>query len=126
MIRLVRVIMGISPFKGSVSTYDEPLSLQPQPPMPDPKNYKILKYLQYYKNLLVAVKYPDCTNYEGIKILLYKDTTIDILRAQGSIDPHFSENSIFESPIARFAPTKAGWDMAMEVLITHMGAAHYE
>jgi hypothetical protein len=122
MIRLVRVIMGINTF-ASNSTYDSPPS--PQPPMPDPKNYKILKYLQYFKNLLVVVKYPDCTNYEGIKILLYKNTTIDILRAQGSIDPHFSENSIFKSPIARFAPTKAGLDMAMEVLITHMGAAHY-
>lgn len=108
----------------SNSSYDG--SPTPQPPMPDPKNYKILKYLEYYNHLLVAVKYPDCTNYEGVKILIYKDTTIDILRAQGSIDPHFSENSILKSPIARFEPSKAGWDLAVSVLIIHMGAAHYE
>lgn len=108
----------------SKSSYDSNPS--PQPPMPDPKNYTILKWIQYGNNVLVKIKYPDCTNYEGVKILLYEDTSIDILKAQGSIDPHFSENSTFKSPIARFEPSKKGWDLAVSVLITHMGTAHHD
>jgi hypothetical protein len=34
------------------------------------------------------------------------------LLAQGSLDPHFSENKEYLSPVARFAPTSEGWSMA--------------
>ena len=69
---------------------------------PNPKNYKFLKTLQIGKFLIVEMQYPDCKNYEGKKIMVYKDVTFKTLQKQKLIDPHFSDNKKFKSPIARF------------------------
>jgi len=102
--------MGCPAFKLSVSSYDSVI----KNPNPNPLNYLIMDYLEYNNNLLIYIKYPDCTNYEGNKILLYKDVCLDQLKKQGSIDPHFSENKI--SPFARFEPTNKGWRIAKALL----------
>jgi hypothetical protein len=81
-------------------------------PNPNPKNFKIVKAVKVKKFLLLLVNYPDCTNYEGNKILVYKNTTLKDIDKQKSLDPHFSNNCRFISPIARFEPTIEGWDMA--------------
>lgn len=81
-------------------------------PNPDPYNWRILESIQYGRFLVVKINYPDCKNYEGNKILLYDGVTLQQLRNQGTIDPHFSENKKFHSPIARFEPTVRGWVMA--------------
>ena len=86
---------------------------------PDPSNFKIIKYLQEINYLIIEVQYPDCTNYEGRKILIYKNCTVNKLLKQKTIDPHFSENTDFHSPIARFEPTKKGWEMA-KILINNI------
>ena len=59
-----------------------------------------------------VVRYPDCYNYEGKKILLFRNTTMLELLSQGSIDPHFSNNNKFRSPYARFEPSETGWEDA--------------
>tara|TARA_Y100000034_G_scaffold136607_1_gene214106 strand:- start:1063 stop:1305 length:243 start_codon:yes stop_codon:yes gene_type:complete len=65
------------------------------------------------KELVIArVKYHDCTNYEGHKILVYHREVFERCSANGKLDPHFAETGGV-SPIARFAPTKEGWKMAM-------------
>lgn len=115
--------MGLNLF-GSRSSFDnsceqsEPISFggNPQLPNPDPNNYVIKQYNQCGKYLLVAITYPDCTNYEGRKILLYKGITIKKLLKQKIIDPHFSDNKKFYSPIARFEPTQEGWDMGVKLM----------
>lgn len=84
-----------------------------QLPNPNPKNYTIEKHKQCGSSLVVKIKYHDCTNYEGIKILVFKKTDINQLLAQKLIDPHFCENKKFLSPIARFEPTNNGWDDAV-------------
>jgi hypothetical protein len=66
--------------------------------------------------LLVQVRYPDCTNYEGNKILLYENCTVNQLVAQGSLDPHFSENTDYHTPVARFAPTNEWWGRAKKMI----------
>ena len=33
------------------------------------------------------------------------------------IDPHFSDNKKYHSPIARFEPTDRGWEMALTLCI---------
>jgi len=113
-------------FLGSSSSYDEkplpavnvtvqiPPVKQPQPANPDPYNFRIVKSKQVGKWLLVKVKYPDCTNYEGMKILLYKGITLKQLTKQGHLDPHFSNSKKFHSPFARFEPTDKGWDFAVD------------
>lgn len=81
-------------------------------PNPDPKNFEIQDTVMINGFLIVLVNYPDCTNFEGNKILVYKNTTLTSLVKQGSLDPHFSSNSKFHSPVARFEPTLEGWYMA--------------
>lgn len=76
---------------------------------PDPKNYKFLDTFQIGKYLIVEMLYPDCKNYEGKKILVYKDVTFKELQKQKLIDPHFSDNRKFRSPIARFEPSQRGF-----------------
>ena len=90
--------------------------------LPDPKatNYKIIRYEEYFGDLLIEIKYLDCTNYEGRKILYYKDCTMDELEKQALIDPHFSENKEFKSPVARFEPTNKGLVMAYQVMMKRL------
>jgi hypothetical protein len=80
---------------------------------PDPENYKIIKSTYVKNYLIILINYPDCTNYEGNKILLFKNCLLENLRKQKIIDPHFSNNKKYYSPIARFEPTDAGWEMAV-------------
>ena len=81
-------------------------------PNPRPDNYKIIKSTASGRYLIVEIQYLDCTNYEGKKILVFKDCSMAQLKDQKLIDPHFSEDKSFHSPIARFEPTNEGWDNA--------------
>lgn len=84
---------------------------------PDPNNWKILKAVEKGPYLLLMMEYPNCTNYEGKKILVFENITLIDLVNQKQIDPHFfPANPKFKSPIARFEPTDKGWKMA-EMLI---------
>jgi len=85
-------------------------------PNPDPSNYRIKRSRSLRGNLLIEIRYPDCTNYEGNKILLYRRTTLKQLKKQKHIDPHFARNKKFKSPVARFEPTKRGWAMGLVML----------
>lgn len=112
--------MGIGPFsRSSYSTYDRPfrgydcVPPPPRPPNPDPKRYTILKSQHTEGYLILMVRYDGCTTFEGKKILVYAGVTIADLQKQASLDPHFSENPNFHSPIARFLPTDEGWRMAI-------------
>ena len=96
-----------SKYDGKVLVEAEQKSL----PNPNPINYKIVKHRQVGDYLVIKIKYLDCTNYEGVKILIFK-TTLKELIAQKYIDPHFCENEKFISPIARFVPTLEGWSDA--------------
>lgn len=79
---------------------------------PNPNNCKILTHSTHGSYLVATIKYPDCANYEGLKVLLFKDITFEELSKQKGIDPHFSKNNKF-SPIARFEPTERGLEMCL-------------
>lgn len=81
-------------------------------PNPNPMRYSIKRVQKEGDFLIIKINYPDCTTFEGNKILVYKGCTIVNLVEQGKIDPHFSENKDFLSPIARFRPDDEGWKMA--------------
>ena len=72
-------------------------------------------FQQFGKNLVVELKYPDCTNYEGRKIMVYKNLTISKLLGAKLVDPHFAKGGKFRSPIARFEPTEDGWKLACAI-----------
>lgn len=97
--------MGIN-INYSTSSFDTPES-KPQP-NPDPSNYSIIMLAEISGYTIVKIKYHDCVNYEGVKILVFKCSADEILK-QKVIDPHFSDNEEFISPIARFEPTVNGW-----------------
>jgi hypothetical protein len=83
---------------------------------PNPKNCCISQSIRVGRFLIVEINYPDCTNFEGKKILVYLDLTLEEFLTQKNgtgIDPHFSNNPKILSPIARFVPTKEGWSMAI-------------
>lgn len=81
-------------------------------PNPDPNRYSIKRVQKEGDFLIIKINYPDCSTFEGNKILVYKGCTIVNLVEQGKIDPHFSDNKDFLSPIARFRPDDEGWKMA--------------
>ncbi len=102
--------MGLSPFKNCSVYHSEKRVVAPNP---NPINFMILE-LQEIGNAVVAkIKYPDCTNFEGIKICVYEDTTAQQIRDRSEIDPHFSISD--ESPIARFKPTANGLELAFKL-----------
>jgi hypothetical protein len=103
--------MGLSPFSSSEN--DEPRKATP--PNPDPGNWKVKDSQQVGYWLVVKIQYPDCTNYEGNKILVYKGINIRGLRALRRIDPHFSDNKEKLAPFARFEPTGMGWQAAIQL-----------
>lgn len=77
---------------------------------PDPYQYNILRKEIVDGYPILMVFYPDVTNYEGKKILMYpKNFNLDLIKDK--IDPHFFDDG--DSPIARFEPTNYGWHMAI-------------
>jgi hypothetical protein len=80
-------------------------------PNPDPNNFSLEKVVAIGRFVIVQIYYPDCTNYEGRKILVYENVSVDEITNLNQIDPHFCENDHI-SPIARFLPTNKGWKYA--------------
>jgi hypothetical protein len=79
---------------------------------PDPRKFTILEALEIGKLMIIKVKYPDAKNFEGEKIMVYENVkAVDFMNAR-ELDPHFFDAPGIKSPIARFTPTKEGWEMA--------------
>lgn len=88
------------------------------PPNPNPERYGLMDYFSDGNSFAIKLKYEGCTNYEGIKILVFANTTLSKVLKQNKdkIDPHFSDNKDFISPIARFEPTTFGWNLAQNLV----------
>lgn len=63
--------------------------------------------------ILAEIVYPNCTTFEGRKLILFEGVTLNWLKRQTSIDPHFIEDGHI---IARFVPTKEGRRLAMRLM----------
>lgn len=109
--------MGIGHWSHSsfdkVVYVDRPVPVQGNP---NPSNYELLKIEQIGKFLLIKIRYPDCSNYEGVKILVFKNVELTALINQHNIDPHFSDSKKHHHPIVRFVPTDEGWEMAKKFI----------
>jgi len=93
------------------SSFSETVPEQISLPNPNPANYSVIRSEDVNGKLIIEIKYHDCTNYEGRKIMVY-ECTLDELMKQKLIDPHFCNNDNYFSPIARFEPTERGWNNA--------------
>ena len=86
----------------------------PQPKnVPNPTEFKILDEYHYGEYVVVMVEYKGCTNFDGKKILVIhgRQMYLSNLKAK-KLDPHFLESN---NIIARFRPTKHGFDMAKKL-----------
>ena len=79
-------------------------------PAPNPAKFTIISIAQFGDHVLASIRYPDCTNFEGVKICVYEKTTVSSVREAHRLDPHFSKTGL--SPIARFEPSQRGLDLA--------------
>jgi len=100
-------VKSCSTFPKSCSTF--PKSSVPLP-APDPANFTIKRTEEVGDALVVMAQYPDCTNYEGKKIMVFPRMTTKELLRLSHLDPHFQ---LDEGPVARFEPTERGWDLAI-------------
>jgi hypothetical protein len=82
---------------------------------PNPLQYEIVKDIIVNDFLIIMVVYPNCTNFEGKKILVFKGITLEKLKEQKLLDPHFSDSKKYVHPIARFVPNEMGWKMAVQL-----------
>lgn len=87
-------------------------------PNPNPERYGLMDYFSEGHSFAIKLRYEGCTNYEGIKILVFNNTSLSevIKKNKNKIDPHFSDNKNFISPIARFEPTSFGWTLAQNLV----------
>jgi hypothetical protein len=95
-----------------------------EPPNPDPHNYKFIRVEERDGFVLVELHYPDCTNYEGRKILLFTGVRLIDLVNQNYLDPHFFKAKDVASPIARFVPTEEGWQMGLALINALKASTH--
>jgi hypothetical protein len=84
-------------------------------PNPDPMNFSILNVVENLPWVVARIKYHNCTNYEGEKILVYRGVTKTQILWSNILDPHFCDNGCL-SPVARFEPTSYGWELAMKMI----------
>lgn len=95
---------ALSPFRQSSS---HPASLPSV--NPDPAKFKIVQIKRYGRYVMVVADYQGCTNFEGRKVLIYRDfPPVDSIT---TLDPHFSKDSVL-SPLARFEPSCSGMRLA--------------
>jgi len=83
-------------------------------PNPNPERFKILQNENIGKYTILLIYYPDCTNYEGKKILVFENLNNEDLSLRKVIDPHFCTDGC-SGLIARFIPTDNGFNMARKL-----------
>ncbi len=98
--------MGLSLFGNCSSTGAGPA------PNPDPRRWELLGVWQADKAYVLHVRYLDCTNFEGRKVMVYRGRWLGIA-AGHFLDPHFTED--LSSPVARFRPDAEGWELACQL-----------
>ena len=83
---------------------------------PNPYEYTILSsyWDKENNNSILFVQYNGCTNFEGCKILVYKNKSVSFLLTRKKLDPHFAKTGL--APFARFEPTQSGMEAAIKLL----------
>lgn len=91
--------MGVGPFPRK-SCYTNAAVAAPNP---SPDKWELIRIEEFDNSHVMAVRYIGCTNFEGIKVMVFKGR----YEHRPVLDPHFSEDDT--SPFARFEPTDDGW-----------------
>lgn len=85
---------------------------------PDASRWEFIRAATTNNYVLVELCYLDCNNFDGKKILLFESNDFQSLMKSNNkiIDPHFSDSGNLQYPVARFIPTKEGWEMAIKLM----------
>ena len=91
------------------------------PATPDADKYQIIDAVEVGTTLVVKAQYPSCDkcSYEGIKVMVFKNTSAINALKWSRIDPHFSDPSgnrdpdQAPTPCARFPASDEGWRDAL-------------
>ena len=87
-----------------------PTSANAPAPNPNPGRFVLLGTEQVGPHVVAKIKYLDCTNFEGVKVCVYRCATCSQIRKAHMLDPHFAERGL--APFARFTPTREGEEAA--------------
>lgn len=106
----------VTKLRTQVENLKEELANLRNLPNPREDNFRIELAKEINGYIVLEVAYPDCTNFEGKKLMVYEKgvTLLDIIN-QKSLDPHFCDSSNYYSPIARFIPNELGWELAVRM-----------
>jgi hypothetical protein len=99
------MIMSLSPMKNC------PVGGGSQP---DPSRFVLGPSYELNGHILIYITYDGCTNYGGLKLLLFTNTTRGDLEQRSKIDPHFECD--YRSPFARFQPVTEGYRAAQAMM----------
>jgi len=81
--------------------------------VPDPTKWDLVDCFEHGGFAILKLRYPDCKNHNGMKILVYEAKFVDLVK-QKNLDPHFGdEKENYVYPIARFTPDDKGWKYAI-------------
>lgn len=97
--------MGMNPFKNCAGGG----SCRAPAPNPDPSRWTLLSVREYAKAYVLTVRYLDATNFEGVKVMVYRGKFPGLGQLR-RLDPHFTPDD--DSPVARFKPDVEGIEMA--------------
>lgn len=94
----------------------------PEPKTPDAEKYSIETAVQVGTNLVLKVKYPNCSScaYEGSKVMVFLNVQALAALKWKRIDPHFRAPKLkcldteAPSPDARFPASAEGWNDALD------------
>jgi hypothetical protein len=78
-------------------------------PNPSPDRWALVDIAEFRNGYVLKVKYAGCTNFEGLKVMVYRGRYTPTAR----LDPHFADNDA--APVARFKPDVDGWGMATDL-----------
>lgn len=81
---------------------------------PNPWKFTIHEIWQYKHATVAIIDYPNCTNFEGSKVIVFRGQQRDALLKAEQIDPHFYQKSTTLSIIARFRPDAKHVDLARQ------------
>jgi len=81
-------------------------------PNPDPSRWTLLRGWEFENACVVEVRYYDCTNFEGRKVMVFRGGQ-GAVGEGGSLDPHFCRRD--NALMARFRPDAAGIAMAIQL-----------
>ena len=76
-------------------------------PNPNSSRWSLIQRWDFENAYVLKVRYHDCVNFEGIKIMVYRGE----YKWSSELDPHFADSE--SSPLARFQPSDEGLEQAL-------------